>query len=64
VGVQIVVSGHLHLFEILSFTTTRPPQLVVGNSGTALDPGISTPLSGLEIGDAIVDLGTEALLPA
>ena len=55
--VQLVLSGHLHLFELLSFSGGRPPQLVVGMSGTALDPAITTPLSGLEIAGAQVALG-------
>jgi hypothetical protein len=60
-GVELALSGHVHLFELLSFDPTpefpRPPQLVVGNSGTELDHPISTPLSGLEIAGATVRFG-------
>ncbi|HEX6014200.1 MAG TPA: metallophosphoesterase [Geminicoccaceae bacterium] len=36
-GVELVLSGHIHRFEALSFPgATRPPQLVVGNSGVRL----------------------------
>lgn len=47
--VQTLLSGHLHIFETLSFEKGRPPQLLVGNSGTLLDPPMTTPLHGLEI---------------
>jgi hypothetical protein len=37
--VRLVLSGHLHLYEMLSFGTgARPPQIVSGASGTQLDP--------------------------
>src|SRR5262249_36006580 len=45
-SVELVLSGHIHLFELLSFDATaeflRPPQLIVGDSGTELDPAITT----------------------
>jgi hypothetical protein len=47
--VQAFISGHIHLFEVLSFEQGRPPQLVVGNGGTQLDPPITTLLQGLDI---------------
>lgn len=53
-GVKAIFSGHLHLFEMLSFKEQRSPQWVVGNSGTLLDPNLSTPLDGLEIGEGTV----------
>jgi hypothetical protein len=36
---SLVLSGHIHLGEALTFdeTSQRPPQLISGNSGTALD---------------------------
>lgn len=38
-----VLSGHYHLFQALSFApgegSSRPAQLIIGNSGTALDEG-------------------------
>jgi hypothetical protein len=46
---KIALGGHVHLFETLSFGPGRPPQMVVGNSGTALAPPVETPLAGLEI---------------
>lgn len=56
-GINLVLSGHQHLFEKLSFVGDRAPQLIVGNSGTFLDSPITDPLSGLEIAGAIVDQG-------
>jgi hypothetical protein len=47
--VRLFIGGHVHLFETLSFGPGRPPQLVVGNSGTELDPPVTTPLPGLEM---------------
>lgn len=57
-NVQLVLSGHIHLLELLSFNSGRPPQFAVGNSGTKLDPAITTPLTGLEIAGATVATGT------
>jgi hypothetical protein len=60
-GVELVVSGHIHLFELLTFdpfsNLLRAPQIVIGNSGTSLDPPITTALPGLEIAGATVSLG-------
>jgi hypothetical protein len=56
-GINLVLSGHQHLFELLSFTGGRSPQLIVGNGGTFLDSPITVPLSGLEIAGAVVDQG-------
>lgn len=35
--VRMIVSGHIHLFEALSFDKARPPQLVVGTGGDNLE---------------------------
>jgi hypothetical protein len=47
--IQLFIGGHLHSFETLAFGSSRPPQIVVGNSGTLLDQAVSTPLPGLTI---------------
>jgi hypothetical protein len=36
-GVGLVLSGHVHVWEQLSFATTHPSQFVIGLSGTAED---------------------------
>jgi hypothetical protein len=56
-GVEAVLSGHVHLFQLLGFDAARVPQLVVGNSGTGLDHAVTTPLAGLEIAGATVAVG-------
>ena len=35
-AVKLVLSGHKHLFQSVTFPSQRPPQLLVGNSGVAL----------------------------
>jgi len=56
-GIAAVLSGHVHVFQVLGFAAPRPPQVVVGNSGTELDPVVTTPLAGLEIAGATVAVG-------
>jgi hypothetical protein len=56
-SVKLVLSGHIHLLELLSFTDGRPPQLATGNGGTALDHPVTTPLAGLSIAGATVANG-------
>jgi hypothetical protein len=36
-GIDLVLSGHTHLFEVLSFGGARPVQIVAGNGGTKLE---------------------------
>lgn len=54
---QAFVAGHLHIFETISFGQGRPPQLLVGNSGTKLDPQMQTPLKGMEIAGMTIEDG-------
>ncbi|GLQ31991.1 metallophosphoesterase [Litoribrevibacter albus] len=36
--VQLLLSGHMHLYQDISFPgSTRPPQIVIGNSGVSLN---------------------------
>lgn len=37
-GIGQIVTGHIHIFEAISFADKRPNQVVVGASGTSLDP--------------------------
>jgi len=55
--VRLVLSGHVHAFEALGFAAGRPPQLIVGQSGTSLDPPITSPIVGTEIAGAAVAHG-------
>jgi len=36
-SVQMLLSGHVHLFEMVSFATAQPAQLISGNGGTWSD---------------------------
>lgn len=40
--IKLVLSGHVHLYQRIDFTASskRQPQLVVGSSGTELDPAV------------------------
>jgi hypothetical protein len=53
-----VLSGHIHLFEALSFADGRPPQFVLGTGGTLQDPESRAPLGGQAIGNTTVVQGT------
>jgi len=55
-GIELALSGHMHIFELLSFTD-RPPQLVVGTGGTALNKTIDRQLDGMTLGGATVSYG-------
>ncbi len=56
-GVELVLSGHLHIFELLSFADRRAPQLIVGTGGTLLDPKIDRRLEGVTVGGAKISYG-------
>jgi hypothetical protein len=43
-NVAAVLSGHVHLFEIVGFSTPQPPQLVSGNGGDLADTPLPLPL--------------------
>jgi hypothetical protein len=57
--VRMVVSGHIHMFEAISFADDKPPQLVVGNGGIKLakKPDIPLTVNGLNVAQSksIVD---------
>ena len=50
---SLVVAGHVHLLEMLSFTDKRTPLVVVGDGGTSLD-GAPTDGTGMTIGGRTV----------
>jgi hypothetical protein len=45
-GITMVLSGHVHLFELLSFDNGRPPQVVAGDGGTLLAGPLPPRLDG------------------
>jgi hypothetical protein len=45
--VRLILSGHMHRFEAVSFpASARPPQLVIGNSGIGLSDPTEPPRTG------------------
>jgi hypothetical protein len=59
-GIQLVLSGHIHLFELLSFDHGRPAQVVAGDGGTDLAMPIRTSVNGsLVHGASIVTAGSQ-----
>ena len=57
--VSLIVSGHIHLFELLSFAKAAglPPQLVVGDSGTKLTTPLPSELAGAKLANRTVAQG-------
>lgn len=51
-SIQLVLSGHIHLFQAIDFGGGRPSQFVVGESGTLLSRDVTDPLVGVSIGGA------------
>jgi hypothetical protein len=45
-GIGMIVSGHIHLFEFITLSGGRPPQLVAGDRGTQLAVPIGSPAVG------------------
>lgn len=43
-NIKRVISGHLHLFELLEFSDGRPKQIILGSGGTKIDPQITDEL--------------------
>jgi len=43
-NVQALIAGHVHLFQMVSFTTPYPTQFVSGNGGSWADAPLPQPL--------------------
>jgi hypothetical protein len=43
-NVQALLSGHVHLFEVVTFATPQPTQIVAGNGGDWIDTPLPLPL--------------------
>jgi hypothetical protein len=56
-GIDLVLSGHTHLFEILSFDKKWPPQIVAGDGGTDLAEALPMTSNGVTIRGATVVAG-------
>jgi hypothetical protein len=55
--VRMIVSGHIHIFEALSFGNSGPPQLVVGTAGDNLEDIPPQQIIGAKINDKSVEHG-------
>jgi predicted phosphodiesterase len=53
-GIDLVLSGHIHLWEAISFADGRSPQFVLGDGSTELAHKISEQLEGQKIGGTTV----------
>jgi hypothetical protein len=56
-GIDLVLSGHIHMAQVLSFADRRAPQLVLGTGGTLLAGKIKADLSGRKIDGNRVSYG-------
>lgn len=57
-NIGLVLAGHTHLFEILSYSSGRPPQIVAGDAGTSLASTIQKDLKGETVFGTQVESGT------
>jgi hypothetical protein len=53
-GIDLVLSGHIHLWEAIGFADGRSPQFVLGSGSTKLAHKITEELDGQEIGGTTV----------
>lgn len=53
-GISLILSGHIHLFELVILDNARPPQLVAGGGGTNLALPLKTSLNGDAVSGATV----------
>jgi predicted phosphodiesterase len=56
-AIRMIVSGHIHIFETLSYGGDRPPQLVVGTGGDNLEDFPPQRIKGVDVNDARVKSG-------
>lgn len=58
-GIDLIVSGHTHLFELLTFDNGRPTQLVAGDGGTEMASDLGS-LGHLQLRGATLLSGQDA----
>jgi len=56
-GIDLIVSGHVHLFELLGFDHGLPPQVVAGDGGTNLAIPLNSSLRGMRLDYATIQAG-------
>lgn len=59
-GIDMVLSGHTHVFELLSYGAERPLQIVAGDAGTKLDKGVPKHINGADIYGIMVEQSEDA----
>jgi len=59
-GVDLIVSGHTHLFELLTFDSGRPTQLIAGDGGTDMANALPEKIAGLKLRGATLLSGQDA----
>jgi len=61
IGIDMVLSGHVHLFELLTFSNGRPAQLIAGTGGTNLVMAIQKSVDGtLAHGATVMASGSQS----
>lgn len=58
-GISMVLSGHTHLFELLSYGPERPLQIVAGDAGTKLDKAKQGQTGGVQIYGLMTQVGED-----
>jgi hypothetical protein len=59
-GINLILSGHVHLFELILYDNQRPTQLVAGGGGTNLALPITPSLNGIAVrGSTVVASQTQ-----
>jgi hypothetical protein len=53
-GMDMILSGHTHLFEALSYGSARPIQIVAGDGGTNLDGALPEKVNGMDVEGVMV----------
>ncbi len=56
-NIDLVLSGHIHLWEAIGFTDRLSPQFVLGDGGTELADAITDKVAGSKIGARKVEFG-------
>jgi hypothetical protein len=51
-GIDFILAGHIHLFELLTFDQGRPPELVAGMGGTQMGMPLPARLAGFKLNGA------------
>jgi hypothetical protein len=59
-NVEALLSGHLHVFEAMSYVQDFPAQIIAGTGGDLLDAFAPERVDGLRVGDKTIEKGVGA----